>query len=75
MILIIKTILRVALIAICAYGMGVLAVEMYHERLDLHGFDAIAALFGFVPFAFLCGMFPVLIYGMAFMFIRWLFKS
>jgi hypothetical protein len=71
----IKITLRVLIIIMCAYGMGVLTREMYYERLELHGFDAIAAFFGFIPFIAACGLIPVLIAGMILQFLVWIFKS
>ncbi len=71
----IKFILQILIVALAGYGCGVLAIEMYNERLNLHGFNAIAALFGFIPFVFLCSILPMLLVGFVLQFLIWLFKS
>jgi hypothetical protein len=70
----IRLIFQIIIIFLCSYGVVVLAIEMYNERLELHGFNAFAALFGAIPFMFLCALFPVLIFGLFFCAFKWIFK-
>lgn len=66
--------LQVVLIAIAGYGVGLLFNEMIHERLDLHGFDAVAALIGWLPFMFIIGVSPILIIGFFIQILIWIFN-
>lgn len=71
---IVRILLRGIIVGVSAYGVILLAIEMYHERLELHGFDVVAACFGFIPFVFLLSLLPVIVIGLIVGSVLWLFK-